>query len=569
MAHKQHKNIRKIGMMIAVSAFLAAKGQMALAQVTVPGSVDAGRIDAQQNNTLQAPQENIGTPKQGVLPKTLAPEAAKSITLELKNVAIKDMTAFDQAEIKDIYAPYLGQEITLDKAWDFANEITARYRKEGYFLSRAYIPQQAIDDGIITINVIEGYIGTVDLNSADPDHYLLCMFQKNLLKEKPLKLSTLEKNLLLLSDMPGVEFDAILDQGQQEGQAVTLTLTELPKKGRGTIAFDNSLSRYIGPYSGRAVYTDSFLPYQGTTLSGLASMPNGNKLWAINASHMIKLLPQWDAEIAVSHVSSDPAFTLTQSDIESTSNSWKAALWWRVKRQRLHNVSLGLAFENRNVSTDVLDSAFTRDKISMLRSNLQYNGIGFLDGYDSVSVRFTHGLNGLSDSQEGDLTLSRAQAKPDFAKIEATWQHIHTITPDLRGISLVKGQLSSQPLFSSEEMGIGGAEIGKGYDQSEITGDHGLAVSLQLEYTSLPKWNGFNITPSAFYDVGKVWNRDTTGQPSGISLSSAGFGIQAQNANGVSMKATFAQPLTLSAGTPLYGANGGSPRIRAQMGWSF
>jgi len=61
-----------------------------------------------------------------------------------------------------IALPPASREVTLDIAWMIAGAVTERYRAAGYFLSRAYVPQQKILDGQLRIEVVEGYIAKVD-----------------------------------------------------------------------------------------------------------------------------------------------------------------------------------------------------------------------------------------------------------------------------------------------------------------------------------------------------------------------------------------------------------------------
>jgi hemolysin activation/secretion protein len=63
-----------------------------------------------------------------------------------------------------LYEEHIGKDITLDFPWTLADAITSKYRDQGYFLTRAYVPEQDIKGGVITIKIIEGYIGQVDLS---------------------------------------------------------------------------------------------------------------------------------------------------------------------------------------------------------------------------------------------------------------------------------------------------------------------------------------------------------------------------------------------------------------------
>jgi len=166
--------------------------------------------------------------------------------------------------------------VTLDIAWMIAGAVTERYRAAGYFLSRAYVPQQKILDGQLRIEVVEGYIAKVDLNDdAAAPSYPLRETMSDLLDRRPAKASDLESALLRLNDLPGLSFRAVLsplsDPGQEGG--VMLTLIPERKPGGGQISFDNFGSRFLGPYVSSAVYSGSLLPLQQTLISVITSVP--------------------------------------------------------------------------------------------------------------------------------------------------------------------------------------------------------------------------------------------------------------------------------------------------------
>ena len=538
----------------------------------VPGSADAGRIEIDPQRLLP-PRQDRGL----ILPQSAAPEAlippegADAINFVLEDVAITGMSAFSQEEMVDIYRPYIGQEIPLSMVWAFAQEITARYQAEGYFLSRAYVPAQEIEDGIITIGVIEGYIGDINVEGENADNYLVNALRQQIGAQRPTRLDYLENKLLLLNDIPGVYYQAILekmDADAPEG-AVRLLLKEVETKGRGSVVFNNHGSRFIGPHRASFAYEDSLIPLQNTSVYGLASVPGGDELWAVGISHEVKITPALGVEFSLANTISDPGYTLADDDIESHSIDWGVELSWQIIRQRLQNLELSLALDGRNVKTDILDTPLTRDNVRALRVGAVYDGVDeFIGGYNVLDVRLSRGITGLGANNPGELYLSRADAKPDFTKLETTWQHSQYVSQEWLALTTLSGQYASKPLYSSEEFGVGGSSLGRAYDESEITGDHGIAASIEMQYTAIEPIENFKLTPSVFYDFGKVWNINSA-QNDGVSIVDAGIGLDVSHPSGFNASFSIAQPLTRAVDNPIYGSNGHNPRIYFQVGWQF
>ena len=82
--------------------------------------------------------------------------------------------------------------------------ITQRYDDEGYFLARAIAPAQDITTGILRIRVIEGTITKFTPAGDYPYPKLLAKYAQPVLGEHPARLPTVERVLLLMSDLPGV-----------------------------------------------------------------------------------------------------------------------------------------------------------------------------------------------------------------------------------------------------------------------------------------------------------------------------------------------------------------------------
>ena len=533
----------------------------------VPPSADVGRFKPEKN--LPAPDhadsgEILTSP---VLPAAPAPENAKAIHLILKDVQIVGASAFPPDELRDIYAASIGKDITLDTAYNWAAAITQRYRDAGYFLSLAYVPEQRIKNGTIVIKVVEGYIGRVELDEPARHYTVIQRHIDHLLAERPLTSKTVESTLLRLNDLPGYSFSGVLSSlADAEEGAVKLTLVPATKKGNGSITFDNFSSRFLGPNELSASYSKNLLPLQQTTISGLTSLPT-NKINYLTLKHSAALTPDLTLDVTGSKTKANPGFDLEQFDIESDSLFLDATLNYQWIRQRHENLALSLTMDGRNSSTDLLDAPFTRDRIRAVRANATYDVTDQWKGYSIASLTVSQGIDGLGSSSAGDTNLSRSQATPDFTKAELSLTRLQGITDEWSLLMAASAQRASGPLYSAEEFGYGGPAFGRAFDASEITGDHGVSASLELRYAAIDL-NVAQISPYFFYDIGAVWNDDIA-QSSKESGTSAGLGIRATSAMGLSANLGLAWPLTRRAETPIYGQENDEPRIILQITSQF
>src|ERR1017187_1751062 len=144
---------------------VSAQVSMPAAAQTIPGSADVTRLqnDFENRNNLPLKPESpapFATP-QHASPSEVVPENADSITLRLRGIDLKGVSVYKPGELEGIWQSDIGKTVPLKPVYGIAACITARYRADGYFPSRAYIPAQEIGNGTVRIAVVEGYIGQV------------------------------------------------------------------------------------------------------------------------------------------------------------------------------------------------------------------------------------------------------------------------------------------------------------------------------------------------------------------------------------------------------------------------
>lgn len=196
---------------------------MPAAAQTIPGSADVTRLqnDFENRNNLpripEAPAP-VATP-QRALPPEAVPENADSITFTLRGIALQGVSVYKPRELEGLWRNDIGKTVSLKRVYDIAAAITARYRADGYFLSRAYIPAQEIGNGTVRISIVEGYIGQVQLDGDIPSSHIFGVLKKRLLSLGPLNIKMLERQMLLLNDLPGTHFRAVLKPLDNAGTA--------------------------------------------------------------------------------------------------------------------------------------------------------------------------------------------------------------------------------------------------------------------------------------------------------------------------------------------------------------
>ncbi|RYG28701.1 MAG: hypothetical protein EON93_18090, partial [Burkholderiales bacterium] len=138
---------------LAAFAAMAVPAGAAHAQVT---PVDPGRVDERLRPAPSAPDARaVALPE---LPyQQTAPEGDIPVTLTA--VRFEGATAVSVGALDAIASPYLNREMPLSQIFELAEKITSEYRRRGFVLSRAVVGPQRIENGVLTVQIVEGYIG--------------------------------------------------------------------------------------------------------------------------------------------------------------------------------------------------------------------------------------------------------------------------------------------------------------------------------------------------------------------------------------------------------------------------
>lgn len=99
------------------------------------------------------------------IPEVLSPSKIKKIRFVLTGVVVEGSAVYKDSDFLPLYSGFLGREISLVEVYQIAAAITAQYRGDGYILSRALVPPQTVENGIVRIKIIEG---SADLDITGP-----------------------------------------------------------------------------------------------------------------------------------------------------------------------------------------------------------------------------------------------------------------------------------------------------------------------------------------------------------------------------------------------------------------
>nr|MBI1228769.1 hypothetical protein [Cytophagales bacterium] len=543
----------------------------------VPATVDPSRFQRPfefEEETLKAPE--VQTQQDDPMVFAEPPEGAELYKFMLNSLELSGNTVFSSEELEKVYTGFLDKEISVDDVYKIADHITQYYRKRGFILARASVPPQEIDAGVVKISVAEGYIQNIHIEGkTDKIGHVARGIIEKIDTRKPFNSIQLEKKLLFLNKISGLKAVGVLQpvknpENAHEG-AVDLSIVFQEVKPSYVISADNNGSNYVGPWQGGiSARVPNLLAVNGNTDLAFFMTPQTEELTYASVEKTIPLLSNGlSMEAGARFSRSEPGGSLNQIDLKSRYISVFTGLSYPLFLTRKGNLDVFSMFEYNNSESDILGTRFFDDNLRIIRAGLRGSHAHSKSGQIKGEITLSQGVDILGTRESGSIDLSRAQGRTDFTKIDAQVTHDFFATEFLAVKTEIAGQFSFSPLLSSEEFGFGGSNIGRGYNNSEITGDNGINLSLEASYY---RWANYKeafvpaVVPFAFYDFGKVWNRDDDTNPE--SGASIGGGLHLGWRDHGNFSFAVAQPLTRRIENPLYG-NGKNPRFMMSYSRDF
>ena len=535
---------------LLVGAFVLAASNSAVAAPATFVPSTARPDTVQRNNMIEDQRPAVGGAPIISDETVKAKHTGSTATFELKGIKLEGATVYGEEQLQPLYASKLGTKVTLDDLNQIAADITAYYRNHGYILTRAIVPPQKANDGVFTLRIVEGFVNDVrltgDVGKGNDD--LLNAYAEKIRNAKPLNSETLERYLLLMQDLPGVEARAVLAPDDKVQGATDVIITITRRTVQGAVSLDNRAGTYLGNEEATAsVFLNNLIGRDDQTQLRVSnSIFDRSDMLFGEVRHTEPVDTEGTTvSFAANKVRTEPGGNLKDLDIHGDSGAFSLSATHPFIRSRRENWYVNTDFTFRDVEVDTLGLSLYKDKTRVLTLGTAYDFVDSWAGINKLETSVGHGFNW--DTGEGANDRSRANGNTDFTKMNGKVTRIQPIYGPFSLFASASGQYAYQALLASEEFTVGGSEFGSAYDPAEISGDSGVAARAELQFNQsvdseyMPQYQLYT-----FYDIGKVWNRDAIvgTEDSHDSLASAGVGARFNLLTSTTASVEGAVPMT-------------------------
>lgn len=476
-------------------------------------------------------------------PPKLATSTPGETCVAINSISVTDATLIPADEMQRTTSRFENRCLGLAELNNVLEAVTYLYVARGYVASRAYLPAQDLSDGTLDIPVIEGSLEGITENGSEPaDGRIRTAFPG--MVGQPVNLRDIEQGLDQINRLRSSKTTIALQSGAEQGGSVLDVKIEQGRPWHASLSSDNLGGVATGLYQSRADFgldnlfgiNDEWqFGYQrsmdhhplflsnenpnSNTLTGSLSVPFGYWTVGVDASwsdyNSSLEGPVSDIDTSGGSKSLSPYITRVLHR-DQTSKTWATG---RLTWKETENFLLGSRIDvsSRKLSIATFEVGHSRQ---------------LLGGQGSASIAYHRGLDILGAFD--DATAPNGSPQGQFDKITASLSYF--TTQDVGASTMIfstnlSGQWSSDPLFGSEQMSLGGYSTVRGVREAVLYADKSIQMRNDLSFLLPPIENTDvveaigRLEPYVALDLGHSVS-DKRGNSLGGNIVGAAIGIR-------------------------------------------
>jgi hemolysin activation/secretion protein len=460
-----------------------------------------------------------------VRPTLRLPDGA---TVTVASFKITGNTSIPTQELQALLKEWEGRVLDLAGLNEASGALTRYYQARGFILSYAYLPAQKVENNMVEIAILEGRVGAVQVVAAQDvrlDDQVIQNHVGNRSTAQTAHKDALERQLLLLNDIPGVVARAAFTPGGEAGSSdmVVSVVEEAPLTS--TVFINNYGSQSTGEQRLGAQFQlrDVFGAGDATQLGATWASGGG-----LASGSMETSLPLGGNGLTLHAGVSHLTYALQQSfsdlGARGVADSVHAGLWYALRRTATSNVSLRSDLQFSGLQDLIpLVGVETRKSSSsvMLGVNLDGQDDWLGGGRSRAQVSYHSG------TLQIDSGTDALQTAGGFGKSLLDLSREQRLTENAVLYARAVTQQADKNLDSSEKFSLSGPYAVRAYAPGELSVDQGNLLTLEVRY-QMPMPGG-TLTWSLFGDYANgainraplpgVTDNDATLNGSGMGLS--------------------------------------------------
>ena len=380
--------------------------------------------------------------------------------------------------------------VTLGMLEQVADQITDYYRQRGFVLAKAFIPEQKVRDGIVTITLLLGNLGDVQLSGAKrySPKTVEKIFRDAI--DEPVNSTAIEEKLFYVNDLPGLNVQGFFSPGDQVGDTRLNISTVKEELYRVNVRTDNHGSDVTGEYR---VYTDFLLnnPLKygdRLHLAVLGAFEPENATYGMARYSGPLWHYRWKFDVGVSQ----NAFVSglgSNLDIGGKSTTYDLGTHFQIHRSRVKSTSVSVTASRVHTTQEYrsggISSTFDEDEIENIELAYQFDILRsakrtvHMGGIRLIHTSMAESL--FNDYLEDGWLIDLDYTTLRFVKMP--------LMQPARLVMRANAHYAGRQTASVNQFSLAGPTRSRGYRTNTFFADDGLHLGADLVFEGPSLWN--------------------------------------------------------------------------------
>lgn len=534
-----------------------------------PVKKEPAKLPEPAKPSVETPEDNaeVVPSLKGVIIVSDKKEIKVSGAQPVTGLVVQKIPLLETPDFKAVVNPYIGKRMLLKNLRQLQRDIIIYCRHKRRPVVDVILPEQDLTNGVLQLLFIEGRLGKVVVENPGKKWFndKKIANKVRLKPGEPIDSKRLLDDVNWLNNSPFRQVDVMLKQGQKLGESdVALKVTDrIPF--RAYVGYEDSgtaltgRDRYLGGFNWANVTGfDELWNYQ-------YMMDTAGDLMRAHAGSVVIPLP-WRHTLTINgayvHAKADFSGT-TFAALSQEARSWQTGFRYGVPLptvevtrvgQFSQQVTGGFDFKRSNNNLEFGGAVVSPSDTEIFQFEGGYScALGDPFGQTSFGLEVYYSPGNWSDKNtSAEFQNLRAEAQACYMYGRLNLERLTKLPCNFSWVLNASTQLTDKRLMPSEEIGLGGYQTVRGYDERVINGDQGWFVSneLRLPPFSFLRFSGLSeLLPLAkkekdggkaekgktldqfqllgFWDHGLISiNRIQPGEAGNQWLSATGFGCR-------------------------------------------
>ncbi|MCV2359147.1 ShlB/FhaC/HecB family hemolysin secretion/activation protein [Paucibacter sp. TC2R-5] len=482
-------------------------------------------------------------------------ESAKLPVFDVYQYVVAGNSVLKPLEIEAAVTPFLGVGKNIRDVEAARAALEKSYHDAGYLTVLVSIPDQAVDSGEVSLQVVEAVVERLKVAGAA---YTLPSDIKAGVPELAAgnvpNFKTIQDQLALVNRRPDARVTPVLKAGLLPGTVEVQLDVEDQLPLHGSVELNNrqtpntTASRLMG-----SLRYDNLWQLGHSVSLTLQTSPERTGDAKVAALTYVMPTGRANDALSIYGVRSRSVFASLANAPgmgllgDSDTMGMRYSMPLKGSSETAQSLSAGFDYKDIRQTTKLADGSGIASPVSYMSMAAGYSlNLFGPERSSSIDLSTALGMRRLGGTSDAEFDAKRKGASASFVAFRGGLRH----NDGWQGWGLLGRldfQLASGPLLPSEQMSAGGADSVRGYLEGERAGDMGLHASFELrtpQYSPAGVGSAWRLGGLAFLDVARLTTlRAVAPQPGQYSLAGIGVGLRLSAPGGVALDLDAASAL--------------------------